>query len=276
MTTDSRTPDPAPDSAAEGLRPPPPGQEGRFFGARAIDPSEKTPLVRGVFDSVAAKYDVMNDLMSGGVHRLWKDSFVAQVRPRAGETCLDVAGGTGDIAFRLAAAAPGAQVVVCDLTEAMVRVGRDRAIDRGLMHGVEGGPAIRWTVGNAEALPMPARSVDAYTIAFGLRNVTNLDAALSEARRVLKPGGRFFCLEFSHVTVPGLKQAYDAFSFGLLPRIGEMVAGDRESYQYLVESIRRFPDQQALCRRIEAAGLAQARVRNLTGGIAAIHSAWRV
>lgn len=263
-------------ASGEPLRPPPPGQEGRFFGARAIDPAEKTPLVRGVFDSVAAKYDLMNDLMSGGVHRLWKDAFVDLVRPRAGETCLDVAGGTGDIAFRLAAKAPGASVVVCDLTEAMVRVGRDRAIDRGLMHGAEDGPAIQWTVGNAEALPVAARSVDAYTIAFGLRNVANLDAALAEARRVLKPGGRFFCLEFSHVTLPVLREAYDRFSFGLLPRLGEMVAGDRESYQYLVESIRRFPDQQALCRRIEAAGLVRARARNLTGGIAAIHSGWRV
>ncbi len=281
MTDDRSTPPPSPRPASgEPLRPPPPGQEGRFFGARAIDPAEKTPLVRGVFDSVAAKYDLMNDLMSGGVHRLWKDAFVDLVRPRAGETCLDVAGGTGDIAFRLAAKAPGASVVVCDLTEAMVRVGRDRGIDRGLMHGAAGvtggGPAIQWTVGNAEALPFKARSVDAYTIAFGLRNVATLDAALAEARRVLKPGGRFFCLEFSHVTLPVLKQAYDGFSFGLLPRLGEMVAGDRESYQYLVESIRRFPDQQALIRRIEAAGLVQAKVRNLTGGIAAIHSAWRV
>lgn len=293
MTDDAHPPDTAhphaahpadaahpPDAARprndEPLRPPPPGEEGRYFGARAIDPSEKTPLVRGVFDSVAAKYDLMNDLMSGGVHRLWKDAFVDLVRPRAGETCLDVAGGTGDIAFRIAARAPGASVVVCDLTEAMVRVGRDRGIDRGLMHGVDGGPAIRWTVGNAESLPFRPRSVDAYTIAFGLRNVANLDAALAEARRVLKPGGRFFCLEFSHVTLPLLKEAYDRFSFGLLPRLGELVAGDRDSYQYLVESIRRFPDQQALCRRIEAAGLARAKVRNLTGGIAAIHSAWRV
>lgn len=246
------------------------GEEGRFFGFREVDPTEKTPLVRGVFSNVAAKYDLMNDLMSAGIHRLWKDSFVGLVRPRAGEAVLDVAGGTGDIAFRLARAAPGAQVTVCDLTEAMVRVGRDRGVDQGVLSGID------WTVGNAEDLPFASRSMDAYTIAFGLRNVTRIDKALKEARRVLKPGGRFFCLEFSHVSIPVLKEAYDRYSFSLLPRIGQLVAGDRDSYQYLVESIRRFPEQQALCARIEAAGFTQARARNLSGGIAAIHSGWRV
>lgn len=250
--------------------PTPSGPESRWFGFREVDPAEKTPLVRGVFDSVATRYDLMNDLLSGGVHRLWKDSFVDLVRPRDGETLLDVAGGTGDIAFRLAARAPGARVLVCDLTEAMVRVGRDRGLDRGLLHGLD------WTVGNAEALPFPDASIDAYTIAFGLRNVTSIDAGLAEARRVLKPGGRFFCLEFSHVSQPLLKQLYDGVSFQVLPRLGELVAGDRASYQYLVESIRRFPDQAALCQRITAAGLSRPKVRNLTGGIAAIHSAWRI
>ncbi|ACJ00630.1 class I SAM-dependent methyltransferase [Rhodospirillum centenum] len=254
---------------------PPPGQESRFFGFREVDPREKTPLVRGVFSSVATRYDLMNDLMSGGIHRLWKDSFVSMVDPRPGETLLDVAGGTGDIAFRLSNRAPGSRVLVCDLTEAMVRVGRDRAIDRGLPQRSDG-TGIDWMVGNAEALPIASRSVDAYTIAFGLRNVTHIDVALAEARRVLKPGGRLFILEFSHVTLPIFREIYDGFSFGVLPRLGEMVAGDRESYQYLVESIRRFPRQEALCRRIEAAGLARVRYRNLTGGIAAVHSAWRV
>ena len=246
------------------------GPESRYFGFREVDPEEKTPLVRGVFSSVASSYDLMNDLMSGGVHRLWKSTFADLVAPRAGEHLLDVAGGTGDIVFRLKDRAPGARVTVCDLTEAMVRVGRDRGIDRGLLAGVD------WTVGNAEDLPFPSRSMDAYTIAFGLRNVTRIDKALAEARRVLKPGGRFFCLEFSHVSVPVLDRLYDRYSFDVLPRLGQLVAGDRDSYQYLVESIRRFPQQKALCGRLEAAGFTSARYRNLTGGIAAIHSAWRV
>ncbi|WP_119677397.1 bifunctional demethylmenaquinone methyltransferase/2-methoxy-6-polyprenyl-1,4-benzoquinol methylase UbiE [Indioceanicola profundi] len=270
MTDDSSS---RPADSARGSAPhppPPPGQEGRYFGFREVDPAEKSHLVHDVFTNVAAKYDLMNDVMSAGIHRLWKDSFVSMVRPRDGETLLDVAGGTGDIAFRLRSAAPAARVMVCDLTEGMVRVGRDRALDRGDLHGVE------WTVGNAEKLPFRSRSVDAYTIAFGLRNVTDIDAALKEARRVLKPGGRLFILEFSHVVIPLMREAYDAYSFNLLPTLGQLVAGDRDSYQYLVESIRRFPEQQALCQRIEAAGLARARYRNLTGGIAAIHSAWRV
>ncbi|WP_114394921.1 class I SAM-dependent methyltransferase [Oleisolibacter albus] len=249
---------------------PAPGEEGRFFGFREVDPREKTPLVRGVFSSVASRYDLMNDLMSAGIHRLWKDTFVDLVRPRDGEAILDVAGGTGDIAFRMKRKAPGAAVVVCDLTEAMVRVGRDRGVDQGRLTGIE------WTVGNAEDLPFASRSMDAYTIAFGLRNVTNMDKALAEARRVLKPGGRFFCLEFSHVSIPVFREIYDRYSFSVLPWVGQMVAGDRDSYQYLVESIRRFPEQQALCRRIEAAGFVKARARNLTGGIACIHSGWRI
>lgn len=279
IMSDARIDNGAPSGAAgqsAGTNPPrpPAGEEGRFFGFREIDPTEKAPLVQGVFGSVASKYDVMNDLMSMGVHRLWKDMFVDHVNPRAGEALLDVAGGTGDIAFRLKKKAPDAAVTVCDLTEAMVRVGRDRAIDQGQVQCEAGG--IDWTVGNAETLPFTSRSMDAYTIAFGLRNVTHIDKALAEARRVLKPGGRFFCLEFSHVVIPVLRDLYDAYSFNLLPKLGQMVAGDRDSYQYLVESIRRFPEQQALCRRIEAAGFTQVKARNLSGGIACIHSGWRI
>jgi demethylmenaquinone methyltransferase / 2-methoxy-6-polyprenyl-1,4-benzoquinol methylase len=249
------------------------------FGYRRVAEDEKAGLVRGVFDSVARRYDLMNDLMSGGIHRLWKLEFIDRLNPRRGETVLDVAGGTGDIALgiveRTGGAAGGAGegpggVIVCDLTPAMLAVGRDRAIDRGVLHGIE------WLCGNAERLPIASASVDAYTIAFGLRNVTRIDAALAEARRVLKPGGRFFCLEFSQIAQPALARLYDFYSFRILPQIGALVAQDREAYQYLVESIRRFPGQQALIERIEAAGLERPRYRNLSGGIAAIHSAWRL
>jgi demethylmenaquinone methyltransferase/2-methoxy-6-polyprenyl-1,4-benzoquinol methylase len=216
----------------------------------------------------------MNDLMSAGVHRLWKATLVRQVAPRPGERFLDVAGGTGDVAFRLLEAAggatQGAHITVCDINAAMLSVGRDRALDRGLLHG------LAWITGDAERLPVPAASFDCYTIAFGLRNVTRIDKALAEARRVLKPGGRFFCLEFSRVNAPLLGQIYDAYSFNVLPAIGELVAGDRPAYQYLVESIRRFPPQEELLRMMAAAGLEHGKVRNLSGGIAAIHSAWRI
>ena len=237
------------------------------FGFADIDPAEKSGRVRGVFTSVAARYDLMNDLMSAGVHRLWKAALIDRLRPRADMHLLDVAGGTGDIAFRFLAAG-GGRVSVLDLTESMVRVGRDRAIDRGLPG------AIDWTVGDAQRLPLPDRSVDAYTIAFGLRNVTEIDTALAEARRVLRPGGHFLCLEFSHVVLPVLDQIYDAYSFRILPRLGEIVARDRDSYQYLVESIRRFPDQKTLEARMRKVGMAQVSHLNLSGGIAAIHSGW--
>ncbi|MEM7442754.1 MAG: class I SAM-dependent methyltransferase [Pseudomonadota bacterium] len=245
-------------------------REAGWFGDVEVAPDDKTRRVHGVFDSVARRYDIMNDLMSGGIHRAWKARFVDQVRPRAGEQLLDVAGGTGDIAFRLMDRAPGANVTICDLTEAMVRVGRDRAFDRGLVQGLD------LVVGNAEALPIADRSVDAYTIAFGLRNVTHIDDALAEARRVLKPGGRFLCLEFSHVVVPVLRRAYDLYSQTVIPRLGEVVARDRDSYQYLVESIRRFPTQQELAGRMGEAGFAKSRWRNMSAGIVAIHSGWRV
>jgi len=239
------------------------------FGFREVRASDKARLVRGVFDSVADRYDLMNDLMSLGVHRLWKAEFIAWLKPRAAMHLLDVAGGTGDIAFRFIEHG-GGHVTVCDLTEDMVRVGRDRAVDRGLLDGVD------WVVGDAEALPVPDSGVDAYTIAFGLRNVTHIGRALTEARRALRPGGRFLCLEFSRVAWRWLDPLYERYSFSVLPALGQWVVGDRESYKYLAESIRRFPPQDELAAMIEAAGFAQVRYRNLSGGIAAIHSAWRL
>lgn len=244
--------------------------EAEWFGDRHVDPGAKTGLVGDVFRRVAQRYDLMNDLMSLGVHRFWKDHFADLVRPRDGQTILDVAGGTGDIAFRLLDRAPGARVTVCDLTAPMVAVGRERALDRGIASGVG------FVCGNAEALPVPDRSLDAYTIAFGLRNVTRIDTALAEARRALKPGGRFFCLEFSTLALAPLARAYALYSSAVIPRLGQIVARDRDSYAYLVESIRRFPDQQSLARRMSQAGFGQVRYRNLTAGIVAIHSGWRV
>ena len=241
------------------------------FGFREVPEADKKPLVRQVFDSVARRYDLMNDLMSGGVHRLWKADLMAEVAPVPGETLLDVAGGTGDIATRFLDAAGGdTRAVICDINPEMLRVGRDRAIDGGYLRG------LAWTVGDAEQLPVADNSIDAYTIAFGLRNVTHIETALAEAWRVLKPGGRFFCLEFSRVVVPVLDKLYDLYSFSVLPRLGEIVTGDRAAYQYLVESIRRFPPQAELARLITAAGFERTRVRNLSGGIAAIHSAWKI
>ncbi len=243
------------------------------FGFRRVAAADKPGLVRGLFDRVAGRYDLMNDLMSGGAHRLWKDTLVAWLDPRPPLRVLDLAGGTGDVAFRIAdrlGDRDDCRVVVCDLSPAMVAEGRDRALDRGRVAGID------WVVGDAEALPLPDGGVDALTVAFGLRNVTHRDRALAEARRVLVPGGRFLCLEFSHVVVPALRQLYDAYSFRVLPWIGAAVAKDRDAYRYLVESIRRFPDQAAFAAEIAAAGFAGVRVRNLTGGVAALHSAWRV
>ncbi len=238
------------------------------FGFEEVAASEKPSLVQGVFESVAGRYDLMNDLMSGGVHRLWKAALIDRLKPRPGMHLLDVAGGTGDIAFRFLNAGGGG-VSVCDLTEGMVRVGRDRAIDQGILTDID------WLVGDAQGLPLADRSVDAYTIAFGLRNVTDISAALAEARRVLKPGGHFLCLEFSQVVLPVLDDIYDTYSFRVLPKLGQAVANDRESYQYLVESIRRFPNQKTLAGMMVEAGLTRADWQNLSGGIAAIHSGWR-
>lgn len=247
-----------------------PSDSEAWFGFRKVAATDKAPLVQGVFDSVARRYDLMNDLMSGGVHRLWKAALIDWLAPRAGQHVLDVAGGTGDIALRILKRAPDARVTLADLTEAMVRVGRDRALDAGQFGRVA------FSVGNAEALAFPDRTFDAYTIAFGLRNVTRIDAALAEARRVLKPGGRFFCLEFSRVVIPGLADLYDRYSFSVLPWLGEKVARDRDSYQYLVESIRRFPPQDDLVERMRAAGLERCSYRNMSGGIAALHCGWRL
>jgi demethylmenaquinone methyltransferase/2-methoxy-6-polyprenyl-1,4-benzoquinol methylase len=242
-----------------------------WFGFQRVETSEKPHLVRDVFERVAGRYDLMNDLMSGGIHRLWKGALIDWLAPRPGQFLLDVAGGTGDIAQRfLARTGPSGRAVVCDLTPAMLAVGRDRAIDRGIVSGID------WVAGDAQSLPLADRSVDAYTIAFGLRNVAEIDKALAEARRVLKPGGRFLCLEFSQVVLPQLKQLYDLYSFQILPWMGRIVAGDRDAYVYLVESIRRFPPQQALIEHMTAAGLERASYRNLSGGIAALHSAWRI
>jgi demethylmenaquinone methyltransferase / 2-methoxy-6-polyprenyl-1,4-benzoquinol methylase len=207
--------------------------------------------------------------MSLGIHRLWKTAMLDWLAPRAGQTMVDVGGGTGDITFRWLERG-GGPVQVVDYAAEMIGVGRDRAIDKGILDG------ITWCVGNAEALPLEDQSVDVYASAFCLRNVAHLDRALSEAHRVLKPGGRFMCLEFSHLIIPALKQAYDAWSFKVLPALGERVAADRDSYVYLAESIRKFPDQKTYAAMIGDAGLGQIKVRNLSGGIAALHSAWRI
>lgn len=245
--------------------------EAGWFGHARVEPEEKTARVRAVFDSVAENYDLMNDLMSAGAHRLWKDRFVALMDPRPGERILDVAGGTGDIARRCVRRTEGrAEVVVCDINPSMLRVGRDRVVDHGVLDG------IRWVAGNAEALPVASRSVDRVSIAFGLRNVTRIDRALAEFARVLKPGGRFFCLEFSPGVAPGLRGLYERYCATILPLLGACVAQDRASYQYLAESIQRFPSQQELARRMEQAGLARARWINFMGGIAVVHTGWRL
>lgn len=238
------------------------------FGFREVDETVKAGLVGEVFSSVASRYDLMNDLMSFGVHRYWKQVMVEWLRPTPGMHVLDVGGGTGDIAIRILKAGGGA-VSVVDINRVMLSVGRDRALDAGRVRNLD------WICGDAECLPIASSSVDAYTIAFCIRNVTRISAALAEARRVLKPGGRFLCLEFSRVALPVLDGLYDAYSFRVLPRLGQAVAGNAEAYRYLVESIRRFPPQEAFARMIGDAGLDLVRFRNLSGGIAALHSAWR-
>ena len=241
------------------------------FGYENVSPDEKTARVGAVFSSVARKYDLMNDAMSGGMHRLWKDRFVRRVKPQPGEAILDMAGGTGDIAFRLAEA--GAEVTVADINQDMLDVGIERAIERGI---AEDSGGLVWSRQNAEALGLPDRSFDAYTIAFGIRNVTHIGRALDEAHRVLKFGGRFFCLEFSTTEWPGFKEAYDLYSHRLVPKLGQAIAGDAESYRYLVESIRRFPKMREFEGMIRQAGFEQTRVEPLLGGLVAIHSGWKV
>lgn len=240
------------------------------FGFTEVPAEQKASLVGEVFTSVAGRYDVMNDLMSGGIHRVWKDRFVRALRPLSGERVLDLAGGTGDIAHRiLTASNDGAQVTLCDINHAMVEAGRNRMIDRGVLKGID------WTVGDAETLPFPDHSFDAATIAFGIRNVTRIPKALSDIRRVLKPGGRFFCLEFSNVD-PAFEAAYDIYLFQVLPRIGRVVAGDADSYRYLAESIRRFPDRGTFASMMEDAGFRRVQHEALTFGVAAIHHGWRI
>ena len=248
------------------------------FGFRRVPEADKAPMVRAVFESVAPRYDLMNDLMSGGLHRLWKATLVDTLRPQPAMRVLDVAGGTGDIAFRILQAmggparckAAGGGITVADINPAMLAVGETRAKERHF------DSAIDFTTADAERLPFADSSADAYTIAFGIRKVTHIENVLREARRVLRPGGRFLCLEFSKPMLPLLGPIYDRFSFSVIPWLGERVAGDRASYQYLVESIRRFPDQTRFARMIEDAGLSRVSVRNLAGGIVALHSAWRL
>ena len=237
------------------------------FGDQLVSPEEKTKRVGGVFSSVARRYDVMNDLMSGGMHRLWKDRFVSRVKPRQGEAILDMAGGTGDIAFRMAAR--GAQVTVSDINPAMLEVGMERAQKKAIA-------GLVWSEQNAETLNFPATSFDAYTIAFGIRNVTHIDRALAEAHRVLKRGGRFFCLEFSTTEWPGFAEVYDAYSHKLVPQIGKVVAKDEDSYRYLIESIRRFPPMAKFKAMIAEAGFVQTKVEPILGGLVAIHSGWKI
>ena len=242
-------------------------EEKVWFGDTAVDRGEKTRRVGEVFTSVASRYDLMNDLMSGGLHRVWKDRFVARVAPRAGEQILDMAGGTGDIAFRMARR--GADVTVADINPDMLEVGRTRAKKRGL-------DGLAWRVENAESLTTADDAYDAYTIAFGIRNVTDIPAALREAHRTLKRGGRFYCLEFSTSEWPGFGNAYDLYAENVIPRVGKAVAGDADSYQYLVESIRRFPRMAAFEAMIGEAGFANTSHTPILGGLVAIHSGWKV
>ncbi len=241
-----------------------------FFGFKEVEETDKARLVSGVFSSVASKYDIMNDAMSLGVHRLWKDRFISDLNPRAGSKLLDVAGGTGDIAFRFLQNAQNGNVTICDINPDMLGEGKKRAIDKNILSNIE------WVCGDAEKLPMPSSHFDYYTIAFGIRNVTNIENAISEAYRVLKPGGRFMCLEFSHVDNPLLGKIYDVFSFKLIPQIGKLIAKDEDSYRYLVESIRKFPTQEKFASMIKKAGFENVKYTDLSGGIVAVHSGWKV
>ena len=245
------------------------------FGYRDVDPAEKPRLVQGVFERVARRYDLMNDLMSLGAHRLWKDAAATRLNPQPGELIVDCAGGTGDLARRLAKLARAARerrggeparILLADYNAEMVAAGRARGDDDDIL----------WAVGDAQALPLPDAVADAYSISFGLRNMTDIARALAEARRVLKPGGRFLCLEFSRLVPEALRPLYDAYSFRLIPRIGAWVADDADAYRYLVESIRRFPDQRTLARMMGDAGFARVGFTNFTGGVVALHHGWAV
>jgi demethylmenaquinone methyltransferase/2-methoxy-6-polyprenyl-1,4-benzoquinol methylase len=252
-----------------------PGSDGTVsFGFRTVPEEARQGLVNEVFSSVAGRYDLMNDLMSGGLHRLWKDDLIGYLAPPRSDRAfhlLDVAGGTGDVTLKaLRAGGAGTRVTLLDISREMVEVGRRRVADAGLSDRVA------FTIANAETLPFPDKAFDAYTIAFGIRNVTHIDKALAEAYRVLKAGGHFLALEFSACEVPLLDRIYDFHSFEVIPRLGRLAAGDAEPYRYLVESIRRFPKQQRFAEMIRAAGFSRVSFRNLTGGIAAIHAGWRI
>ncbi len=240
------------------------------FGFETVPESEKAGRVKGVFSSVATKYDVMNDVMSAGVHRIWKDAMMDWLAPRAGQKLLDVAGGTGDIAFRFLKRAGSGHATVLDLTEPMLVEGRKRAEAEQMADSLD------WVVGDAMALPFPDNSFDVYTISFGIRNVTRPQEALNEAYRVLRPGGRLMVLEFSQLPNDALQKAYDLYSFNVIPRMGKLIANDSESYQYLVESIRNFPDQETFLNMVRQAGFENAKYRNLTMGVAALHSGWKI
>ena len=240
------------------------------FGFQTVAEGDKAGMVHGVFTRVASRYDVMNDLMSGGVHRLWKDAMMDWLAPRPGQRLLDVAGGTGDVAFRFLKRAAGSSAVVCDMTEQMLVEGRKRA------EAEHQADRLDWVVGDAMALPFADASFDVYTISFGIRNVTRIPDALAEAYRVLRPGGRLMVLEFSQIPNALLQKVYDLYSFNIIPVMGQIVANDRDSYQYLVESIRKFPDQERFAAMIRAAGFDQVKYRNLTMGVAALHSGWKI
>jgi demethylmenaquinone methyltransferase/2-methoxy-6-polyprenyl-1,4-benzoquinol methylase len=245
-------------------------QKTTHFGFQTVNETEKAGMVHGVFTRVASKYDIMNDVMSVGIHRIWKDAMMDWLAPRPGTRLLDVAGGTGDVSFRYLKRAPGAHATVLDMTESMLVEGRQRAeADRMAEH-------LDWVVGDAMALPFPANSFDVYTISFGIRNVTRVQDALNEAYRVLRPGGRLMVLEFSQLPNELMQKAYDLYSFNVIPVMGQIIAGDRDSYQYLVESIRKFPDQETFLGMIRQAGFQQAKYRNLSMGIAALHSGWKI
>ncbi|SDN79575.1 demethylmenaquinone methyltransferase / 2-methoxy-6-polyprenyl-1,4-benzoquinol methylase [Lutimaribacter pacificus] len=245
-------------------------QKTTHFGFQDIPESEKAGRVQGVFGSVASKYDVMNDAMSMGIHRIWKDAMMDWLAPRPGTRLLDVAGGTGDIAFRYLARAGQAHATVLDLTEPMLVEGRKRAEAERQADNLD------WVVGDAMALPFPDNSFDTYTISFGIRNVTRPQEALNEAYRVLRPGGRLMVLEFSQIPNDLMQKVYDLYSFHIIPRLGQVIANDRDSYQYLVESIRKFPDQETFLSMVRAAGFGNAKYRNLTMGIACLHSGWKI
>jgi demethylmenaquinone methyltransferase/2-methoxy-6-polyprenyl-1,4-benzoquinol methylase len=240
------------------------------FGFETVAESDKAGRVQGVFNSVASKYDIMNDVMSVGIHRVWKEAMMDWLAPRAGQKLLDVAGGTGDVSFKFLGRAGSGHATVLDLTEPMLVEGRKRAEAAAMADSLD------WVVGDAMALPFEDNTFDVYTISFGIRNVTRPQEALNEAYRVLRPGGRLMVLEFSQLTNPMMQKAYDLYSFNVIPRMGQMIANDRDSYQYLVESIRNFPDQETFLGMLRTAGFGQAKYRNLSLGIAALHSGWKI